>query len=570
MGAVRSGSLTAVVVAVMVVAGSEVPGPAIAPAAGQSRGRVDYDAAARRARALLGDLVAADTTNPPGNEARAVRLGAAQLRKAGIRYEVTEFEPGRGNLVARLKGDGSARPLLLLAHIDVVGARGQAWSTDPHKMIEKGGYLIGRGVADDLGMAAVALEVMRLLKQNRVRLRRDVILAWTGDEESGGKGIRWLIQHRRASIDAELAINEGGAILLDQSGRPKLVALQMAEKTYQDFEITARGPTGHSSVPLDDNAIYRLSRALDRLGKHRFPVRLLPVTRAFFAGRADREPPALARAMRALAGARGRPPAGALATIEADPILSANLRTTCVATVVSGGTRENALPAEARANVNCRILPDETPEGVRRQLVRIIDDPQLRVRALEGFSYAKPSPLEGPGPAAIRKIVGEMYPGIPVIPAMGRGATDSRHLRAIGIASYGLVPMPNSEADARRAHGIDERIPAASMRSGVELLYRLVIELVADPAMAGSSSAYSSAPIADPIASGAASSTCRQPSTMGGSVPSSPPSSPSSAPSASPPSSSSSLSLSLPLQPAAHAAARSSAGRREVRRMPHE
>ncbi|HWM88274.1 MAG TPA: M20/M25/M40 family metallo-hydrolase, partial [Kofleriaceae bacterium] len=409
------------------------------------------------------------------------RLGAAQLRQAGIRYEVSEFEKGRGNLVARIKGDGSARPLLILAHIDVVGARGQAWSTDPHRMIEKDGHLIGRGVSDDLGMAAVALEVMRLLAQNRVPLRRDVILAWTGDEESGGKGIRWLVQHRRASIDAELAINEGGGILLDERGKPKLVALQMAEKTYQDFEIRALGPTGHSSVPLDDNAIYRLSRALDRLGKHRFPARLLPVTRAFFAGRADREPPALARAMRALASARGRLPAGPLATIEADPILRANLRTTCVATLVSGGTRENALPADARANVNCRILPDETSDDVRRQLVKIIDDPQLRVRALEDFTRANPSPLDGPGPAAIRKIIGEMYPGTPVIPAMGRGATDSRHLRAIGIASYGLVPMPNTEANSRRAHGIDERIPTASLRSGVELLYRLVIELAARP-----------------------------------------------------------------------------------------
>jgi acetylornithine deacetylase/succinyl-diaminopimelate desuccinylase-like protein len=475
MGAARSGSLA---LAVLIAGGSLVPW-LVAPAAGQGRGRVDFDAAARRARSLLGDLVAADTTNPPGNETRAVRLGAAQLRQAGIRYEVSEFEKGRGNLVARLEGDGSARPLLILAHIDVVGARGQAWSTDPHRMIEKDGHLIGRGVSDDLGMAAVALEVMRLLAQNRVPLRRDVILAWTGDEESGGKGIRWLVQHKRSSIDAELAINEGGGIVLDDSGRPKLVALQMAEKTYQDFEISARGPTGHSSVPLDENAIYRLSRALDRLGKHRFAARLLPVTRAFFAGRADREPPALGRAMRALASSRGRLPAGALAIVEADPILRANLRTTCVATLVSGGTRENALPAAARANVNCRILPDETSDDVRRQLVQIIADPQVRVRALEDSSRANPSPLEGPGPAAIRKIIGEMYPGIPVIPAMGRGATDSRHLRAIGIASYGLVPMPNTEANARRAHGIDERIPTASLRSGVELLYRLVIELAA-------------------------------------------------------------------------------------------
>jgi acetylornithine deacetylase/succinyl-diaminopimelate desuccinylase-like protein len=479
MRAVRSVSVAVLGSALALAVALAAPGR-LPDARAQTPAReVDYDAAARRARTLLGQLVAADTSNPPGNESRAVRIGAGELRKAGIRFEVSEFEPGRQNLVARLKGDGSARPLLIVAHIDVVGTGGQSWSSEPHKMIEKDGFLVGRGVADDLGMAAVALEVMRLLQQSHVPLKRDVILAWTGDEESGGKGIRWLVAHRRASIDAEVAINEGGGIVLDERGQAKLIALQMAEKTYQDFQITARGPTGHSSVPLDDNAIYRLSRALERLGKHHFPARLLPVTRAFFAGRAEREAPALARAMRALASSKGRLPARALATVEADPILRANLRTTCVATLLSGGTRENALPAEAHANVNCRILPDEMPADVQRQLVEVIDDPQLTVRPGRDFAFAKPSPLEGPGPAAIRKVMGESFPGVPIIPAMGRGATDSRHLRAVGIPSYGLVPMASTEADARRAHGIDERIPAGSLRTGVELLYRLVIELAA-------------------------------------------------------------------------------------------
>jgi acetylornithine deacetylase/succinyl-diaminopimelate desuccinylase-like protein len=232
-------------------------------------------------------------------------------------------------------------------------------------------------------------------------------------------------------------------------------------------------------VPLDDNAIYRLARALDRLSKHRFPVRLLPVTRAFFGGRAEREPPALAQAMRLVANSKGRPPARALAVLEADPILRANLRTTCVATLLGGGTRVNALPAEARANVNCRILPDESPEDVRRQLVQIFDDPQLEVRAIDDFAHARPSELEGPGPAAVRKVVGEMYPGLPVIPSMSRGATDSRHLRAAGIGAYGFSPIASRESDTRRAHGVDERIPAGSLRSGVELLHRLVLELAA-------------------------------------------------------------------------------------------
>jgi acetylornithine deacetylase/succinyl-diaminopimelate desuccinylase-like protein len=440
---------------------------------------VDYDVATRAVRELLDALVAADTSNPPGNEARAVALGAARLREVGIEPEITEFAPGRENMVARLAGDGSARPLLLLAHTDVVGASGQTWATDPHRVVEVDGFLVGRGVNDDLGMAAIALEVVRLLRRARVPLARDVILAWTGDEESGGAGVRWLHANRPDTIAAEIALNEGGGLVLGDDGALKFVNLQTAEKSYQDYTITARGPTGHSSVPLADNAIHRLARGLERLGRHRFPARLLPVTRAHFAARAAVEAEPLAGAMRAVAAAKGEPPARALAVLDRDPTIAATLRTTCVATQVRGGTRQNALPAEAQANVNCRILPDEGVEDVRRTLRAVLADPGLEVAASEEFGWGEPSPLVGPGPAAIRAVVGALWPGVPVVPFMSRGATDSRHLRAAGVAAYGLGPIAMTEADARRAHGVDERIPVASLRTGVEFLHRLVLALAA-------------------------------------------------------------------------------------------
>ena len=438
---------------------------------------VDYDAATAAARALLTKLVAADTSNPPGNEARAVALGAARLKEANIEPEITEFAPGRQNMVARLRGNGAARPILLLAHVDVVGTEGQTWTSDPHVVTPAGGFLVGRGVNDDLGMASLALEVLVQLKRSGVPLERDVIVAWTGDEESGGAGVRWLLANRRDSIDAELALNEGGGLVLGDDGKLKLVSLQTAEKTYQDFEIVAHGPTGHSSVPLAENAIYRLAAALDRLGRHRFPPRLLPVTRAYLAARAAVEPPKIAAAMRAIAGSKQRPPADAVKVLDADPALAATLRTTCVATVVNGGTRQNALPAEAKANVNCRILPDESVDAVRSALIAVIADPTIEVRPTEEFGFAEPSPLDGPGPRAIRTVVGAMWPGIPIVPFMSRGATDSRFLRAAGIPAYGLGPIAMTEADARRAHGVDERIPEPSLRSGFEFLYRLVVTL---------------------------------------------------------------------------------------------
>jgi acetylornithine deacetylase/succinyl-diaminopimelate desuccinylase-like protein len=442
----------------------------------------DYDAAARRARGLLDALVAANTSNPPGNEARAAAIGAERLAAAGISSERIAFAPGRENLVARLAGDGSQPPLLLLAHTDVVGAEGQAWSSDPHAVLEKDGFLVGRGVGDDLGMAALILEVLLLLREEKTPLARDVILAWTGDEESGGSGIRQLLAEKPGAIEAAFALNEGGMIRLGEDGKPSWIELQTAEKSYQDYVVVARGETGHSSVPLPDNAIYRLARALTRLEGHRFPARLLPVSRAHFAARAPFEPPERARAMRALADAKGALPADALAVLDADPVLSASLRTTCVATLLSAGTRVNALPAEAQVTVNCRILPDETAEDVQRTLAQVFADPTLEITPTEEFGFGTPSPLEGPVPAAIASVADGMWPGLPVIPFMSRGATDSRFVRAHGIPAYGIDPIPMTEADARRAHGIDERIEASGLRTGVEFLHRVVLALAAKDA----------------------------------------------------------------------------------------
>lgn len=438
----------------------------------------DYDAAAKASRALLEQLVAADMSNPPGNEARGVAIGAARLKEAGIPHEIVEFAPGRQNLVARLKGSGKKKPLLLLSHIDVVNSSGQSWTVPYDKLTERDGYLYGRGVIDMLGMAALSLETLVLLKQSGAALDRDVILAWTGDEESGGLGILKLLKDRRELIDAEFAFNEGGGLVLGADGKLNRAEMQLAEKIYQDFVLTAKGTTGHSSVPLADNAIYRLAKALDRMGSFKEPARLLPLTRAYLRARAAVEPPERAKAMRAAADAKGAPPKDALALLDSDAALSAVLRTTCVATMLSGGTRVNSLPAEAKATINCRILPDETVEQVRARIARVIDDPKIEI-TLDGElgASAEASPVDGPAMAGIEKTIRGFWPGLPIVPFMSRGATDSRHLRAAGIAAYGLRPFATSEEDGRRAHGIDERIPADSLRPGVEFLHALTLEL---------------------------------------------------------------------------------------------
>ncbi|MBI1860994.1 MAG: M20/M25/M40 family metallo-hydrolase [Deltaproteobacteria bacterium] len=436
-----------------------------------------FDQGIEKFRGTLKDMVAADTTNPPGNERRIAELVVARLKAEGIPSEIVEFAPGRANLVARLKG-GDPKGILLLAHEDVVGTENQDWSSLPHVVTEKDGYLVGRGVGDDLGMAAMSLETFILIHKSGRPLKRDLVLALTGDEESDGAGVQWLLKNRPDLLMSSIAINEGGGIVLDQeTGRVKFLSLQVAEKFYQDIEVTARGTTGHSSVPLPDNAIYRLSRALAHFDKQKSLPNLQPLIKSYLKERAKVEPAKVARAMLSLAG-NSKPPASALAVMESDPILSATIRTTCVATMLSGGTRVNALPAEAKANINCRVLPGTTKEQVEKFIRDGLGDPKLEIRFLNEFAPTFESPLEGAGPQAITKIAREMWPGVPVIPVMAKGATDSKFLREKGIAAYGMNPIALTETDGRRMHGIDERIPVSSLRPGIEFYYRLVSELV--------------------------------------------------------------------------------------------
>lgn len=429
-------------------------------------------------RKTLGELVQADTSNPPGNESRAVKVLAARLREAGQDYEIIDFAPGRQNLIARLKGDGSKKPLLLLAHIDVVGTKDQKWTSDPHVLTERDGHLYGRGTEDDLGMAVANLEIFLALKRSVAKFNRDIILAFTGDEESGGLGIRYVLKTKPELLDAEIALNEGGSIVFGTDGKVRYAKIEVAQKTYQDFELVATGTTGHSSVPRADNAIYRLAEALARLEKNPPKPRLLPLTRAFFKERSRLDPAPLGPALKRIAESKGEIPASALKAIASEPMLQANLMTTCVPTMLSGGTKANALPPEARAVLNCRILPDETIEQTEARLVKVIADARVEVKRGEdnGLSGGS-SPVDGEAPDAIRKAITETWPGTPVIPVMALGATDSRFLRVRSVKCYGIHPIPRTEADSGRAHGIDERIPIAGIKNGLEFYERLVLAL---------------------------------------------------------------------------------------------
>jgi acetylornithine deacetylase/succinyl-diaminopimelate desuccinylase-like protein len=426
-------------------------------------------------REVLAELVSIDTTGETGSTTPAAEAMAARLLAAGLPgadVEVIGPHPRRHNLVARLRGDGGAPPLLLLAHLDVVGADAAEWSTDPFSLTEVDGHYQGRGTIDDKAMAALWTATLCRLAQEGFRGRRDIVLALTADEEGGEhNGAAWLLEHHRARVEAEMGLNEGGYGRIE-GGRRVANQVQVSEKIGVVLELEARGRGGHSSLPAPANPIHRLSAALLALAEHRFPARLNPATRAYFEGAAERAEPAEAEAMRALLGGD----AGAAETLSRNPYHHALLRTTCVPTRLDGGTAPNVLPTAARAVVDCRTLPDDSPDEVEATIRALVAEHDVTVRALRPATAAPASPLAPALFDAVTAVTGEMWPGVPVVPVMTIGATDSQRFRGAGIPMYGVSGLFLDLADVR-VHAANERIGARAFHEGGEFLHRLVRRL---------------------------------------------------------------------------------------------
>src|SRR2546428_13664882 len=408
------------------------------------------------AREILDQLLRVDTSH--GNETAALRPLLARFERAGIQAQILESAPGRGNLVARVRGTGARRPLLLLAHVDVVPVEGQPWTVPPFQPTEKDGYLYARGVSDDKAMAsafaAIALEAAR----SPQKLGRDLIVALTAGEETGGlAGARWLAQNHRDLLHAELALDEGGALVVTPDlPRMESVQIGVAEKTFQSYRLTVKGKGGHSSVPpTDSDPVVTLARALQRVGDLRFPAKVLPEAREGIALAALHEKPPLSDALKHVAQAGSVSPQDD-AVIGKDRLANAQIRSTCVTTMLKASPQDNVLPTTAEATVNCRILPDETREQTQARLAQAIGDPAVELKPLQDIGFAKPSPLCGPVNEAVHGAARALWGEVRVAHSMGTGATDSRHLREIGIDAYGLGGAPGTEEDqraGRAAHG---------------------------------------------------------------------------------------------------------------------
>jgi acetylornithine deacetylase/succinyl-diaminopimelate desuccinylase-like protein len=434
---------------------------------------------AEETRATLDQLVAVDTSH--GHETDLLKPIADRLRPL-LSLELVESSPGRGNLVARYKGSGAKKPLLLIAHVDVVPTEGQPWTVPPFQVTEKDGFLWGRGVNDDKGMAAVIIAIALEMGRTRPALSRDVIFALTSGEEMGGfAGVQWLTRNRKDLLDAEIALNEGGGgRLSDEGDRVVEVGLGAAEKTFQSYRLVARGKGGHSSIPpTDADPVLTLSRALVKVGEFRFPARVIAAAREDLTADAKLEKPPLSEA-EARVVATGKVSDDDERVLSKDPVVNAHLRTTCVTTQLLGAPQDNVLPTTAEATVNCRILPDETREHTLATLQRVIGDAKVEIVPIGDFGYGPYTPADGEVTTAMQRVAGAIWPGVPVVSTLSTGATDSRHLRAIGVRAYGVSVSPTSRPEGSAGHvmhGPDERRPARWLAEGARLLRDLTYEL---------------------------------------------------------------------------------------------
>jgi acetylornithine deacetylase/succinyl-diaminopimelate desuccinylase-like protein len=432
------------------------------------------------ARDIYRELIEIRTVHPDGDNTAAARAMAKRLLDAGFDakdVEVVEPAPLKGNLVARLRGTGELKPVLLVAHIDVVEAKKEDWSDglDPWKLTERDGFFYGRGTIDDKSMAAHFVANLIRLKREGFRAKRDVIVALTADEEGGThNGVGWLLQNRRALIDAEFAINEGAGGLY-VNGVPKQLRVQVSEKSYLSFELEAANAGGHSSEPRADNAIYDLAAALERLARWELPVRMSYVLRQLAAKEAAFVDASLASAMRAVAA--GMPSEADLKAMGAVPYYNNQMRTTCVATRIDGGHADNALPQRAKATVNCRLLPGEKGEFVLEELKKVAGE-RVSVR-FKNPPYDPPATdAQSPVMATIARVGATIWPGAEVVPVMSAGATDGSRLRSVGIPVFGANGV-FVERGENRLHGRDERLGVKEFFDGLEFHYRLTRALAA-------------------------------------------------------------------------------------------
>jgi acetylornithine deacetylase/succinyl-diaminopimelate desuccinylase-like protein len=426
-------------------------------------------------------LIQIDTSNPPGNETKATDYLKRVFDAEGIPAQIFSLDPMRANIVARLKGNGSKRPLLILAHLDVVGVQREKWPVDPFGAVLKDGYIWGRGSVDDKDKVATNLMTMLLLKRAQARLDRDVIfLAESGEEGTTGPGIDFMVSRHFDAIDAEFAMTEGGGATIE-NGRVTTVQIQTTEKVPRTTRLVVNGTSGHGSIPRVDNALVHLSEAVSKVGTWETPMRLNDTTRAYFEKLASISPPDKAARYNALLDPKRSADAQRYLKFN-EPQRYSMLRTSVVPTILKSGFRVNVIPSEAEATLDVRALPDENLDNFYAEMRKIIADPAVKIEHVPGNDRpaGAPSRLDTEMFRTLDRVSKRMFPGATVLPIMGTGASDMAQLRAKGVQCYGIGPA-RTDADSTNygAHGDVERLSEASLYQFVEFTWNAVTEVAA-------------------------------------------------------------------------------------------
>lgn len=430
--------------------------------------------------ALLQELIRANSSNPPGNERRVAEVLLPHFRALGIDAKIIPTpDSTKGVFIARIKGDGSKRPVLIAAHEDVVGVEREKWSVDPFAGIEKDGHIYGRGAVDFKGGMAVFARAVMMLAEQKVPLARDVIFVGEADEEGGGGySTSWLAREHWDEIDAEFALNEGGWIMKAPDGHVRYVSISTSDKLSLPLKVTARGTSTHSSMPRPDNAIFGLSRALAKISTYETPLIFTPEQRQFVLTLAKTSAPPMSTYYRNLVGDDKVKAAEADKVVSRDPLMHSLIRNTIAPTIINGGFRVNVIPGSAEATINLRMIPGSDPAQLVETLKRLVADTAVTF-SLSTPVYARtsPSPTTTDLYRALEKSAKAVFPGVEVTPYLFQAGTDAGAWRSKGVPVYGIYPYPIDDDELSRMHGNDEKVSIASLKQGTEMIYRTLVEV---------------------------------------------------------------------------------------------
>jgi acetylornithine deacetylase/succinyl-diaminopimelate desuccinylase-like protein len=449
----------------------------------------DYPASHKDTADLLASLIRINTSNPPGQEGKMAEYLATLFRPLGFEVDIFPTpEAGKAHFVARLRGDGSKKPVLLAAHADVVGVEREKWSVDPFAGVIKDGYVYGRGAIDFKGGLAVFAQAVMMLAKNKVALARDVIFLSEADEEGGKYSTRWLAQSHWDKMDCEFSLNEGGWILKNDDGSVRYVSISTADKSGVSLVLTAKGTSTHASMPRPDNAIFTLSKAMAKIADYDTKPLLTPSTRQFFLTLAETSKPPMAKYFYNLVNSTDpREIDAADKEISKDTLLHAIMRNTIAPVLMSAGFRGNVIPGSAEATINFRTIPGTDPQDLVKEIRNVIGDPNVEItvakfpgmtdKEMAAYRSSKPSSEDSDLYRALVQAAKAEFPGAPVTPYLFQAGTDAYPWRARGIPVYGIYPYPISMEDLKRMHGNDERVSVESLRQGTEMIYQTLVKV---------------------------------------------------------------------------------------------